>query len=240
MDSSYSPTVVPVANIGFTFVTTQRTTNPCLPLTLWRAPHHPAVAARIAIAGDFLPAGKLPTANGDCWRELAKSVSPHFDDVDTTFLNLECALDVEGIAPRPLNGIGQIVSAQPDVLGYLEVIKCRAVAVANNHACDFGPVGVDRTRQVLSSRGFAPLGAGHKLSSPPEIYVWSGPGPVRVGFWSAARASRELSSRGTAGVEPATIGRATQALRLMKQQGVTFSVALLHAGTIRTNRPAPE
>lgn len=240
MDSSHSPTVVPVANIGFALVTTQRTTNPCLPLTLWRAPHHAAIAARIAIAGDFLPAGKLSTANGACWRDLAKSVSPHFDDVDATFLNLECALDVEGIAPRPLNGIGQIVSAQPEVLGYLEAIKCRAVGFANNHACDFGALGVDRTRHSLSSRGFVPRGAGLKLSSPPEIYVWSGPGPVRVGFWAAARASRELASRRTAGVEPASIERAVQALNLMKQQGVTFSIALLHAGTIRTNRPAPE
>ncbi|HEY6465617.1 MAG TPA: CapA family protein [Candidatus Acidoferrales bacterium] len=221
-------------------MTTGTDTNICRPLTLWRAPSRPAIATRVAIAGDFLPAGKLPTAAFTSWRDLAQPLLPHFAGVDTTFLNLECALDVEGLASRPLNGIGQIVSAQPNVLDYLGAIKCRAISFANNHAYDFGPVGVARTRAALESRGFTPIGTGRDLSNPPQIYVWDGPGRVRVGLWTAARASRELASRNAAGVEPATIDRASQALALMKQQGVTFSIALLHAGTIRTSRPAPE
>lgn len=208
-------------------------------LTLWRSPSHAPIATRIAIAGDFLPTGKL-SADGTSWRNRAQPLLPRFGNIDVTFLNLECALDVEGLAPRPLNGIGQIVSAHPDVLDYLARINCRPISVANNHAYDFGQLGVDRTRAALASRGFTPLGAGRNLSDSPEIYVWHGPGSLRVGLWTAARASRELATRNATGVEPATIDRASQALALMKEQRVTFSIALLHAGTIRTNRPAPE
>lgn len=62
---------------------------------------------------------------------------------------------------------------------------------------------------------------------------------MRVGFWSAAIASRDLATRAKAGVEPATLARATQALKLLTSLGAHFSVALIHAGCLRTNRIDP-
>lgn len=186
-----------------------------------------------------MPAGALRHA-GRPWRDLASPLLGHFADIDTTFLNLECPVAVDGLSARPLNGIGQIVSAPPDVLDYLDAIHSRAVGIANNHIYDFGPTGVQRTQEALAARRFFPLGAARTLKTPPEIYVWHGPGNLRVGFWAAAKASRELAARTTSGVEPATVRRAAEALALLRRGGATFSIALLHAGTIRTNRPAPE
>jgi hypothetical protein len=60
-----------------------------------------------------------------------------------------------------------------------------------------------------------------------------------VGLWAAAKASHDLASGRSTGVEPATLRRAKQALELMKAQGARFSIALLHAGVLRTNRPDP-
>lgn len=111
---------------------------------------------------------------------------------------------------------------------------------ARRHLADFGAEGVQRTRQALLARQFVPLGAARALRDAPEIFVWQGPGDLRVGFWAAAKASRELATRTTTGVEPAANRRAAEALALMKESGATFSIALLHAGSLRTNRPSPE
>jgi capsule synthesis protein PGA_cap len=209
-------------------------------LVLWQAKEAEKVATRLAVAGDFLPAGKLSRRANESWRDLAVPLLPHFADISTTFANLECNLGVDGLSPKPLNGIGQIVCALPSVLDYLDAFKCQNVGIANNHAFDFGPEGIKRTRNVILDAGKIPLGAGFTLKDAPEIAIWRGPGNLCVGFWSAAKASHELATRKAVGVEPATRDRAREAIEEMKRKGVTFCVALVHAGCIRSNRPAPE
>jgi poly-gamma-glutamate synthesis protein (capsule biosynthesis protein) len=214
--------------------------HPYQSVTLWRANSYAPVTTRIAIAGDFLPAGNLARLAHCSWRDMAAPIMPHFADVSTTFANLECAVGVEGLSARSLNGIGQIVSTQPEALEYLAAINCHCIGIANNHAYDFGNAGINRTCDAISKRGPIPLGAGRSLKEAPQTFVWHGPGNLRVGFWAAAKAAHEIATHKLAGVEPATIDRATQAFEAMKQQGANFSVALPHAGCLRTNRPAPE
>jgi hypothetical protein len=209
-------------------------------LLLWESSRDLPVVARIAIAGDFLPAGDLAFATGCGWREMARGLDFYFHDVTTTFLNLECALGVEGLTPRPIAGVGQIVSAPPGSIDYLEEIRCDAIGLANNHCYDFGSAGLERTRQAISVRGMLPLGAGRNLKDPPEIFVWQGPGGVRIGFWAAAKATLDPATCKRLGIEPGTLSRSMQALAAMKNQGAGFCIALLHAGCVRTNRPDPE
>ncbi|HTZ75268.1 MAG TPA: CapA family protein [Candidatus Aquilonibacter sp.] len=209
-------------------------------LTVWRRDESTAIAARVAIAGDFLPAGDIHLAAGMSWREAAAPILPHLSDVDVTLANLECPIDVRELCARPLNGIGQIVRADAESLHYLRGIRCASVGVANNHAYDFGTPGVEFTRAALIRAGFVPLGAGQTLNELPEVSRWRGPGALCVGFWAAASAAGELANHGTEGVEPATVQRAEQAVARMKESGVNFSVGLIHAGCIRCSRPAPE
>lgn len=206
---------------------------------LWQSQGNESMAARVAVAGDFLPAGKLELPHPDAWDEAAQALAPQFEDVATTFVNLECAIDTGGLSARQLTGLGQIVSAPPATLDYLQAIRSVAVGFANNHSYDFGPGGVERTRQALSQRNLALIGGGRTTTGPPEVIVWQGPAGVRVGFWVAAKASHDLAQGEAAGVEPATVRRAKQALERMKSRGVRFSVALLHAGVLRANRPDP-
>lgn len=84
-----------------------------------------------------------------------------------------------------------------------------------------------------------PLGAGHTLRAAPNVFVWQGPGNIRVGFWPAAMASRDLATRTSIGVEPATLPRAREAFDLLESRGAQISIALLHAGCLRTNRADP-
>jgi hypothetical protein len=209
-------------------------------LILWEAAHQQPVAVRMAIAGDFLPAGKLAFP-ADCnWGSMARGLAGHFEDVAVSFVNLESALNVAGLAPRMLSGIGQIVSAPDTALEYLRAIRSRAVGIANNHSFDFGGAGVQRTRLAISHHGLVPIGAGRTLSEQPEVLVWQGPGDIRVGFWAAAKATLDPATESFAGVEPATHARARQAIESMKSQGAQACIALLHAGCLRTNRPDPE
>lgn len=208
--------------------------------TVWESLHPREVAARVAIAGDFLPGGKLNMPADGNWRGLAQALAPHYEDVAISCVNLESVLDAHGLAPRPLCGLGDIVSAPSVCLDYLDVIRAQFVGVANNHTYDFGSPGVARTREAISQRGMIPLGAGRDLLSEPEVAVWRGPGNIRVGFWAAARATSDPATRDTAGVEPATTARALRALNLMKHHGATVCIALLHAGCLRASYPDPE
>jgi poly-gamma-glutamate capsule biosynthesis protein CapA/YwtB (metallophosphatase superfamily) len=205
---------------------------------LWQSARSEPIAARVAIAGDFLPAGPLSLPPGG-WGEAARNVAPIFEDVDVSFLNLESSLDTVGLPVRPLSGIGEIVSAESSSLDYLRRIHSKAVSIANNHAYDFGAAGVERTRSALAARNFVPLGAARSVRDTPEIFVWEGPADVCIGFWAAASASRDLATERTAGVEPATISRARLAAASLKSQGARYTVALLHCGCIRASRPDP-
>jgi hypothetical protein len=209
-------------------------------LILWESGERVPIVARVAIAGDFLPAGKLAVPDDGNWSEQARLLRGYFADVDTTFVNLEAALDCDSLAPRVLTGLGQTVSAPSVSLGYLEAIHARAVGIANNHSYDFGEVGLQRTRDAIVRGGMIPLGAGFSAREQQGVFVWEGSGGVRVGFWAAAKAATDLASENSRGVEPATPARGLQALREMRNRGAQLCVALVHAGCLRTNRPDPE
>lgn len=215
--------------------------SPCKSaLPIWTAHNHAPIVTRIAIAGDFLPTGNVHVDPDSSWTDAANPISSHFVDIDASFLNLECPIDVDELEPTPLNGIGQIVSARPDVLSYLQTIRCPATGIANNHAYDFGPDGVLRTRAALTREKITALGAGYSLQRAPEVFVWQAPQGPRVGFWACASAARNLARRNKTGVEPASAIRASQAIAAMKRRGANFFVALVHAGSIRASRPSPE
>jgi poly-gamma-glutamate capsule biosynthesis protein CapA/YwtB (metallophosphatase superfamily) len=209
-------------------------------LQVWQSPGREPISCRIAIAGDFLPAGQLVLPHSTGWGEQASRLANYFEGVDTSFVNLEGCLDVGRLPPRKLAGLGQIVSAPTASLEYLKAIRSHAIGVANNHSYDFGDEGVACTQAAIARCDMVSLGAGVFAGELPEIFVWQGPGGVRVGFWAAAKAAADLANGNRRGVEPATLARGTQAAEEMKRHGATFCVALLHAGCMRANRPDPE
>jgi hypothetical protein len=207
---------------------------------LWESPRAREIAVRIAIAGDFLPAGRLYFSANGTWRDQAAGVAPTFRDISASFVNLEAVLDPANLTAQRLCGLGDIVSASPNCLDYLDALHARFIGIANNHIYDFGSPGVSRTREAIEKWGATALGAGRDLRAEPEIAIWQGPGGITVGFWAAARATRDPATTSSVGVEPATTARALRALHLMKQRGAQCTVALLHAGCLRTSYPDPE
>ncbi len=209
-------------------------------LVLWDSGKSDEIATRVAIAGDFLPAGTLSFRLSAGWRDMALELAEYFDDVSATFINLECPVGDRVLRPRPLSGIGQIVFAPDDSLKYLHAINVKALGIANNHTYDFSDAGLKQTRAAISGCEMTPLGAGHTTIDTPEVFVFHDPHNLRVGFWASAKATHDAATREIAGVEPATHARAIEALGEMKSRGATFCIALIHAGCLRTNHPDPE
>src|SRR6202030_4240563 len=179
--------------------------------TLWASAEHGPVVARVAIAGDFLPAGRLAIPEGHSWRQIAGGLAACFEDVSATFVNLECCLDSGTLPPRTLCGLGDVVTAPAGSLDYLSEIRAVAVGIANNHIFDFNVAGVQRTRSAAWQHEMIPLGAGRTTRDLPEIFVWKGPDSIRVGFWAAAAATLDPAKPTKVGVEPASPERARKA-----------------------------
>lgn len=207
---------------------------------LWQPSAAEPISARVAVAGDFLPSGRLTVPPSHTWKSMAMPIAPVFDDIDVGIANLEAVLDSSGLAPRSLNGLGDIVSAPDASLDYLAALRLQILSVANNHSFDFGPAGLARTLAAVTSRGLKPLGAGRTLRDSPDVFLWQGPENLRVGFWAAAKATRDPATRCFAGVEPATLVRGAKALNALRSDGAQFCIALLHAGCLRTSHPDPE
>jgi poly-gamma-glutamate capsule biosynthesis protein CapA/YwtB (metallophosphatase superfamily) len=198
-----------------------------------------SVACKVAVAGDYLPAGSLQLRDAATCAEMAHRVAPLFEDADIAFVNLESPVDVSGLPPAAASGLGATLSAPPQVLQYLSILRVKPVSLANNHIFDYGFAGFERTRNAVRANGLAPLGCGNTLNDPPEIYVWESPAGLRVGFWAAANISTEPASTSKPGTEIANLRRGKLALAALQKAGAQCCIALLHAGLEQTNCPDP-
>jgi len=197
-------------------------------------------SCRVAIAGDFLPAGGLQLPPGKSWKDLANGLKRRFAKADVTILNLECCVNVGDSEAETKLGPGDTFAADLDVLEFFSLPGRNIAGLANNHVSDYGEEGIARTKAALERRGLMSLGVGRTLQEPPAIGVIETHGGLRVGIWAAARHLPELATYKKVGVEPATRRRAEEALKALREEGADFNLAFLHAGLERTNRPDPD
>jgi poly-gamma-glutamate capsule biosynthesis protein CapA/YwtB (metallophosphatase superfamily) len=195
---------------------------------------------RIAIAGDFLPASGLQLPTHLTWDQLASSMREAFNPIDTAILNLECSINVGHCRPRRKLGLGDNFAASPDVLDFPRRLGAKVVGLANNHTCDYGDEGLERTRRAILDAGLIPLGITSSLSESPDVATIKLHSGLCVGFWAAARHLPELAARNKPGVEPATRQRGRDALAALRACGSTLNIAFLHAGLEHSNRPDPD
>lgn len=212
-----------------------------IPYPLWEAPprYGLPIAARIGIAGDFLPGMALEFIDRLAWRQGAENIQSYFHDLDLVILNLESPINVKDLPPEAKAGRGQNISAPIEALEYLSSLQVSVAGIANNHIYDYGIKGAERTIRALLDNDIFPLGANTTLANAPEIYVWNGPGSIRVGVWAAARITNFPATKNTPGTDVVTRKRAAQALDQMYQKNITCAIALLHMGYENTNYPDP-
>lgn len=153
---------------------------------------------------------------------------------DLAVANLECVLTTQG---KPLNK-SYLIRAHPREGQCLVEGGFDLVALANNHALDYGQVGLDETLATLNALGIAAVGAGQSREEAHRP-AWFDLNGVRVAIlsYAAARWNGSVDVPATdniAWAEPAVVQSGVRAVR--DQADVV--VVLLHAGTEYAAQPS--
>jgi len=196
-------------------------------------------AARVAIAGDFLPPAKAPTEVAPAWKQLGSSLASYIGDVDVGVLNLECCIDTAGCTPHLKLGLGDTFTANSEALDFPRALGAQVIGLANNHTHDYGPLGLERTIAAVRNAGLAPIGMTRTVLDSPTVTTVDLPSGQTIGLWAAVCHLPVLATQNKAGIEPADIARGKAALAGLRELGAHINVALLHAGMEHTNYPDP-
>lgn len=134
---------------------------------------------RVIFAGDIMFSRGVRTAilaSGDPALPFRK-IAPLLAAADIAFINLETPFSDTG----PYHSGGLIFHAAPDFIAGLDLAGVDAASVANNHARDCGPHGVDFTLSLLRAHRIAPIGGGSSVQETHDGVVLERNG-IRFGF----------------------------------------------------------
>lgn len=131
---------------------------------LWVLGSLPAWAQRpetltVTLTGDSVLTQRLAVYDGPDYRKLVQLVR----EADVAFTNFEMLLHDYEPAPAPVSG-GTYMAAPPRLARELVWMGFDLVSTANNHAFDYGPEGLLRTRKALVEAGLVPAGTGENLA----------------------------------------------------------------------------
>jgi poly-gamma-glutamate synthesis protein (capsule biosynthesis protein) len=169
-------------------------------------------------------------------------VAPIFSAADVAMVNLETAITDRG---EPVAGKAYHFRSPAESFLALKAAGVDVVNMANNHALDYGPVGMEDTFNAIASAGLPVVGIGHNASEayrPHRVVVngqrialfgavdWLEPGLVAQ--WSATDSQPGLAFS----IDRARLVAAVEAVRPEVDTLVTF----LHWGTEETHCASPE
>ncbi len=163
-------------------------------------------------------------------------LGPLLAGADLAVVNLECTLATRG---RPLNK-PYLLRAHPRWGRTLTAAGIDLVTLANNHALDYGQMGLDETLEVVESLGIAAVGAGRSSEQAhhPALFQVNGVRVAVLGY-AAARWNGSADVPATeqiAWAEPAAV----QADVLAVRSRADVVVVLLHAGVEYASEPSAD
>lgn len=164
------------------------------------------------------------------------ALGPLLDEADLAVANLECILTTQG---QPLDK-SYLIRAHPLWAETLVEAGFDLVTLGNNHALDFGPIGLDETRSALESLKIAAVGAGssRQAAHQPATFTLDGVRVTVLGY-AAARWNGSVDVPATerlAWAEPALVHADVMAVR----DEADLVIVLLHAGTEYATTPSSE
>lgn len=120
-------------------------------------------AVRVALMGDFLPAGSAdPVIKSQGYSRLFDGVRPILSSADAVVLNLESPISARG---KALKGKAYTFRSSPAAAEAMAREGIKAVWLANNHILDFGVDALYDTIEHLESAGIAHAGAGRNVTA---------------------------------------------------------------------------
>ena len=195
-------------------------------------------AATLVFLGDVAPGRSMEAqlaryGPGAPWEGLA----PLLETADLVVANLECVLTTQG---RPLDK-EYLIRAHPLWGQTLVDAGVGLVTVANNHALDYGQVGLDETLATLEELDIVAIGAGASDDGSrihrPALFKLNGVRVAVLGYaalrWNGS-ADVPATDR-VAWAEPDAVQAGVRAAR----DQADIVVVLLHAGTEYEDAPSP-
>jgi poly-gamma-glutamate capsule biosynthesis protein CapA/YwtB (metallophosphatase superfamily)/outer membrane protein assembly factor BamB len=161
-------------------------------------------------------------------------LEPLLRDADLAVANLEGVLTTQG---EPLNK-QYLIRAHPRWGQTLVEAGFDLVTVANNHALDYGPAGLDETLDTLNALGIASVGAGRSEGEArrPALFDLNGVRVAVLGY-AAARWNGSADVPPTDRIAWADLAQVQADVRAVRAQA-DFVVVLLHAGTEYAAEPS--
>jgi poly-gamma-glutamate synthesis protein (capsule biosynthesis protein) len=167
-----------------------------------------------------------------------KGIAPLLEAADLAVANLESVLSTQG---RPRDK-AYLIRAHPSWGQVLVAGGIGLVTLANNHALDYGQVGLDETLGTLESLGIVAVGAGtssgKEKAHSPALFDLNGLRVAVLGYaaerWNGSRDMPATDK--VAWAEPAAIQADVNAVREQSD----FVVVLLHAGTEYAQEPSTD
>ncbi len=175
-------------------------------------------------------------------QHLLSPVAPVFARADLTMVNLETAITDRG---EPAEGKAYHFRSPASSFQALRAAGVDVVGMANNHALDYGPVGMADTFEAISESGMPTLGIGHNAAEAFRPYLTTIRGqrvavfaatdwlePALVGLWAASDTQPGLAFC----IDPSRLLSAVSSTR----PHVDTLVVFLHWGVETTHCASPE
>jgi poly-gamma-glutamate synthesis protein (capsule biosynthesis protein) len=162
-------------------------------------------------------------------------VRPLLEDADLTIANMEGTFTERGIAADKL----YTFRTPPRFAEGLAQAGIDLVSLGNNHAMDFGPIGLEDTLAALEDAGIRHAGAGanERAARTPVLLTIDG---VRIAFLSYTSITETVfAGPDSSGVARATVEAITSDVRSARA-GADAVIVALHSGIEYTDAPQPE
>jgi poly-gamma-glutamate synthesis protein (capsule biosynthesis protein) len=173
---------------------------------------------------------------------LLSAVAPVFARADVAMVNLETAITDRG---EPAAGKAYHFRSPALSFEALKAAGVHVVGMANNHALDYGPVGLEDTFAAIAASGLPVLGIGHDAAEAFRPYITT-IGDQRIAIFAAtdwlepALVAKWAASDSQAGlafcIDPTRLLTAVRSTR----PEVNTLVVFLHWGTETTHCASPE
>ena len=190
---------------------------------------------RVLIGGDICPIERNAAMfeRGDA-EGLFHDLLQDLGRADLVIANLECPL-IE--RPTPIAKTGPVFGQSTACINGIRAAGIDALCLANNHALDHGPQGLESTLRTCRRAGVLTVGAGANLAEARQILVRE-VGGVRVGVLAMAEHEFSIATPVTPGANPFDLIDFVRSAAA-NRAACDYLIVLLHGGAEFLALPSP-
>ena len=187
------------------------------------------------IGGDVCPIGRNePLFKAGDAKAIFSDLLPEIQAADLSIINMECPLIRQ---PSPIGKVGPALHVAEACVQGLVNAGIKLVGLANNHAMDHGPLGLETTMAACNQNGIGTVGAGADIAAAARIVVWEVRG-VRLGILAVAEHEFGIAGTDAPGVNPLDV---MAFVRTVEASHSTYDklLVLVHGGNEHYPYPRP-